>query len=431
MGIFRALNEQATRRKALEDAMQRQQADQQLADARYNALGQIAPIIPQNDAELRNLTEIQGYIPSPDVEGGYILPRRQFMQDERAYQDQQAQNRFNEYQNQISNPLFNIGDTLMDVANNTIGLPLKLLGGGQDPFGNPSQQAKASYEQDLEDIAALQAKNAQVYENERNLRATAFAENMGSGVGISDITPGHYTPESIGKFQQTGNFNDLVFRKPNTYKVGDITYVQTPQGMQPIVSMQDALENQQQFQRNEEFTRAQSAFRTNQSKLQSALSSAENKQKLLKTNIDKAIELVKTAKAAGWNGLFRTLPDSIARDLNATHNTIKANIALERLQEMRENSPTGGALGQVSNLEIELLYNSLMPIDQLGSDELLLNSLLGIEKANLDALQIMRDAYNQDLGYFGSRLEETPQNKPVLTDKQKKTLAEHDKLFGL
>lgn len=182
MGIFRALTEQATRRKALEEAMQRQQADQQLADARYNALGQIAPIIPQNEAERRNLTEIQGYIPSPDVEGGYILPRRQFMQDERAYQDQQAQNRLTEYQNQISNPLFNIGDTLVDVANNTIGLPLKLLGGGQDPFGNPSQQAKASYEQDLEDIAVLQAKNAQVYENERNKRATAFASNM-TGTG--------------------------------------------------------------------------------------------------------------------------------------------------------------------------------------------------------------------------------------------------------
>lgn len=218
MGIFRALNEQATRRKALEEAMQRQQADQQLADARYNALGQIAPIIPQNEAEIRNLTEIQGYIPSPDVEGGYILPRRQYMQDERAYQDQQAQNRLSEYQNQISNPLFNIGDTLMDVANNTIGLPLKLLGGGQDPFGNPSQQAKASYEQDLEDIAALQAFNAQTYENERNIRATAFANNL-TGTGDPSSVREYKFFNSLSPDDQARYLN--MKRSGTTMNLGD------------------------------------------------------------------------------------------------------------------------------------------------------------------------------------------------------------------
>jgi len=230
MGIFRALDEQATRRKALEDAMQRQQADQQLADARYNALSQIAPIIPQNEAELRNLTEIQGYIPSPDVEGGYILPRRQFMQDERAYQDQQAQNRFNEYQNQISNPLFNIGDTLMDVANNTIGLPLKLLGGGQDPFGNPSQKAKASYEQDLEDIAALQAYNAQTYENERNKRATAFAQAFNkqpSNQAFENATKlrGEFATQSKDFVKQNAAMGRIAASVQNPSPAGDLALI--------------------------------------------------------------------------------------------------------------------------------------------------------------------------------------------------------------
>lgn len=425
------LSAQFKRQNALEQAQAQYDAQQARAQRSYDTLDRIAPIIPQNPAEQTAL-ERQGFIPYEGAmaENAYISPERQLMQDERIYQDQVAQQRLRGYQDKMQNPLFNIGDTITDVANNTIGLPLKLLSGGQNPFGDPSARAKARYEQDLDDIGQLHAINQKHFLDKRDQREAAFSKSMSGGVGINDITPGHYTPESIGRFQQTGDFNDLAFRKPNTYKVGDVTYVDTPQGMQPIVPMQEALDNQQQFQRSEEFTRSQSAFFKNQSKLQSALTGAENKQKLLKTNIGKAVELVKTAKAAGWNGLLRTLPDSIARDLNATLSTIKANVAFERLQEMRTNSPTGGALGQVSNLEIELLYNSLMPIDQLGSDELLLNSLLGVEKANVDALRVMRDAYNQDVGYYGSRLKETPQNKPELTDKQKNKLTEYDKLFG-
>lgn len=48
---------------------------------------------------------------------------------------------------------------------------------------------------------------------------------------------------------------------------------------------------------------------------------------------------------------------------------IQANAAFNKLQEMREKSPTGGALGAVSDTELKLLYSAEAPIAPTGDDE--------------------------------------------------------------
>lgn len=48
---------------------------------------------------------------------------------------------------------------------------------------------------------------------------------------------------------------------------------------------------------------------------------------------------------------------------------VGANTAFDRLQKMRENSPTGGALGQVAVQELELLKSSVGAIDPAMGDE--------------------------------------------------------------
>lgn len=58
----------------------------------------------------------------------------------------------------------------------------------------------------------------------------------------------------------------------------------------------------------------------------------------------------------GWKGMLPDFPQTAltsgkARDANALLNTLKTRIFTSALQEMRANSPTGGALGNVSNLE--------------------------------------------------------------------------------
>lgn len=66
--------------------------------------------------------------------------------------------------------------------------------------------------------------------------------------------------------------------------------------------------------------------------------------------------------AAGWGG-------TSASDIEALLNTVGSNTAFDRLQKMREESPTGGALGAVSEVELRLLRDSIASLSQTQSDK--------------------------------------------------------------
>jgi hypothetical protein len=86
-----------------------------------------------------------------------------------------------------------------------------------------------------------------------------------------------------------------------------------------------------------------------------ALQNAERSYRIVREDIARALEL-----ADGWTtgvpGIVgRQIPGTEARDLEALMETIRSNIGFEYLGAMREASPTGGALGNVSNIENALL----------------------------------------------------------------------------
>lgn len=77
--------------------------------------------------------------------------------------------------------------------------------------------------------------------------------------------------------------------------------------------------------------------------------------------------------AIGRGTVGRFLPGESA-ELRGAINTVKANIGFDRLQAMREESPTGGALGQVSEREIAFLQSVAGSLDQSqGADKLIEN----------------------------------------------------------
>lgn len=65
----------------------------------------------------------------------------------------------------------------------------------------------------------------------------------------------------------------------------------------------------------------------------------------------------------------RDVGGTTAADVAALLNTIGSNTAFDRLQRMRNESPTGGALGAVSEVELQLLRDSIASLDQSQSDE--------------------------------------------------------------
>jgi hypothetical protein len=82
--------------------------------------------------------------------------------------------------------------------------------------------------------------------------------------------------------------------------------------------------------------------------------------------IDRALGQVGMG-TAGAGSPMRFVPGTSARDLQGSLATIRAGLAFGELQRMREMSPTGGALGAVSNIELNLLESAMQSLDQAQS----------------------------------------------------------------
>lgn len=99
-------------------------------------------------------------------------------------------------------------------------------------------------------------------------------------------------------------------------------------------------------------------------------------------NVLSAVEDAKgmtTGLTAGPMSLAAQIPGTDARNLQAKLETIKANLGFDRLQQMREMSPTGGALGAVAVQELIALQSTVASLDQAQSPSQLRDSLTKIE----------------------------------------------------
>ena len=83
--------------------------------------------------------------------------------------------------------------------------------------------------------------------------------------------------------------------------------------------------------------------------------------------VDRALARIESnpSGTTGWGGLFmQWAPESDAQFVKERMTTIKANVGFDKLQLMRESSPTGGAVGQVSNFENVLLQATFGSLEQ-------------------------------------------------------------------
>src|SRR5690606_25607370 len=82
-------------------------------------------------------------------------------------------------------------------------------------------------------------------------------------------------------------------------------------------------------------------------------------------DLGRAMELLDSSdwSAGPLAGRLALIPGTPAYELQKFIESIKANIRVDQLQEMREASPTGGALGNVSNFESQMLGDLLGSLD--------------------------------------------------------------------
>lgn len=137
-------------------------------------------------------------------------------------------------------------------------------------------------------------------------------------------------------------------------------------------------------------------------KAESALAAMEAKNAVVDNAIDRALGLVGGA-TAGFGSALAGIPGTPARDLQAALETIKANLGFDELQTMRDNSPTGGALGQVAVQELEALRSTLSSLDQAQSPEALAESLRRVKEIRAGSLERRRDAFRRTFERQGGR----------------------------
>lgn len=122
-------------------------------------------------------------------------------------------------------------------------------------------------------------------------------------------------------------------------------------------------------------------------------------------------------QAAGWGATGAVgqatsgIGGTAAHDLQNTLRTVQANIGFDRLQQMREASPTGGALGGISERELTELQAVLGSVQQSQSKEQLIRNL---DRLEVIYGQIMRkaSAYPNaaDYGFGGGAAPENPES---------------------
>ena len=100
----------------------------------------------------------------------------------------------------------------------------------------------------------------------------------------------------------------------------------------------------------------------------------------------------------GLRGVVPNIPGSQAADAAALLNTLKSQVGFSVLQDMRNNSKTGGTLGSVSDKENLMLQANLAALEKAQSFEQAQESLKKIVKYSEDAKGRLRSAYNMRHG---------------------------------
>jgi len=136
-------------------------------------------------------------------------------------------------------------------------------------------------------------------------------------------------------------------------------------------------------------------FEANEPKARNTLTALNRQWDVVDEQLDRAINSI-SWNTAGVGGVLKNLPATDARTLDGILTSIKANIGFDKLQQMRADSPTGGALGQVSDFENKLLQAVQGSLDQLQSGRVLKKNLEAIKRNLAGLREEKNNAFNQD-----------------------------------
>lgn len=157
-----------------------------------------------------------------------------------------------------------------------------------------------------------------------------------------------------------------------------------------------ATREQEQYERETTSTRV---------KTLRSLGRSDQQTQFVEQTIDEAIALI-APWTTGFGAVLANLPATDARALARNLDTIRANIGFGELQAIRDASPTGGALGPVSDFENRLLQAVQGALDQYQRGEDIADALQKIKALRRQTFAVFKLAYMVDHAGLDVRMAE-------------------------
>lgn len=170
-------------------------------------------------------------------------------------------------------------------------------------------------------------------------------------------------------------------------------------------------------QNNSEIKRLRDLEKTRGFTLKSINKQQDDTDRVL-TAIDTALNQANFMTSGVVGALTQDLPSAQARDLKATLGTIVAHLGLGTLQEIKDASPTGAALGQLSDTEMAILQRVKANLEQSQSPEQLRRNLLIAKDEVKKSLNRIKSAYARDYGDSDSGNINIGQQDPFATSQE-------------
>lgn len=276
-----------------------------------------------------------------------------------------------------------LGDYLRSNQGSMFNLAAGLLGGReglQQALANMPQaqaQDRATADRQRQNAALQQYLGSQQIAPEKKALLSAFPQLAAQQAFAQPDQTGGMKEYNLAKEQGFGgsfldyqtalkragasNNNITVGGKYGTIPSG-YRLVEGPEGatMEPVPGSPAAMEAEQA---------------ANQQNMREGQKSAQSD--LVSGTINNVLNTLRTSDMplTGWASLASGIPGTPQHDLAQKLSTIEANIGFDKLQAMREASPTGGALGAVSGREMDLLQAVFGSLKQSQSKGQLVGNL--------------------------------------------------------
>jgi hypothetical protein len=172
--------------------------------------------------------------------------------------------------------------------------------------------------------------------------------------------------------------------------------ITNPTPIQKKVAISEAASNRAALELNTEKTNFLEKAKSN-AQLQGA------QYNTITQTIDKAIASIDNEKwyspQTGFTGNIASyIGGTDANNLSNTLATVKASLGFDKLQNIRDNSPTGGALGSVAVKELEFLQKVVASLEQSQDNKQLKENLFTVKNAYQSSQKRLKNAYIKDFG---------------------------------